>query len=175
MGRYPSVSRTKYQLLNMKEKHQEIKRLDSLGMKKKEIAAEIGCAASNITGITGSEIYKKHMDVLRVARDSVVIDISQRITELGVKSMDLLENVVAGEGKGLKGQTADIGMRIRVAMDNLDRNPESAKVRTIQGNVSVSHIVGEDVLNRIKERAAAAQLEAKKAGMVEAEFEVADA
>ena len=173
MSRFPSVDKRKYQIKRMKEKHQEMKRLDSLGFKHKEIAKDLGCTPENVCAVTGSELYKKELEVLSVAKDSVVVDVGKRILDIGVKGLNLLDDVV--EGKANNGQQADIGLRVRVAMDALDRKEVSAKVKTVQGNVKHTHMVDETILDRIKERAALAQIEAAKAGMVEAEFEVQSA
>ena len=105
---------------------------------------------------------------MRVAKDSVAVDVGKRILEIGVKGLDLLDDVISGKGDG---KNADIGIRVRVAMDALDRRSESAKVKTVQGNISHSHIVREEVLIRIKDRAALAEQQAISDGAVETEFE----
>ncbi len=168
MSRFPSVDRRKYQMKKMREKHQQVKRLDSLGINHKSIAAEVGCTPENICQITGSEVYRRELDVMRVAKDSVAVDVGKRILEIGVKGLDLLDDVVAGKGQG---READIGLRVRVAMDALDRKSDSAKVKTVQGSMVHTHLVQEDVITRIKERAALAERQATADGMVEAEFE----
>lgn len=148
-----------------------MKRLDSLGIKNIEIAKELEVTPENVCAVTGSELYKRELDVIRVAQDSVCVDVSKRITAIGVKGLDLLDEVVAGTGRG---KEADIGLRVRVAMDALDRKPETAKVKTVQGNVTLTHMVGEDVLTRIKERAAQANRLAVNDGMVvDAQYEEA--
>lgn len=169
MRRFPKILKRKYQIKSMKEKHHAIKRLDSLGIKHKEIAKEVGCTPENVCQVTGSELYMRELDVLRVAKDSVAVDVGKRIIEIGVKGLDLLDDVVNGKGKD--GQQADISLRVRVAMDALDRRPESAKVKTIQGDLR-HHLIGVDVLERIKERAALAQQQALADGAVEAEYEI---
>ena len=169
MSRFPSVDVRKFQLKHMREKHQEIKRLDSLGFKHKDIAAELGCTPENVCQVTGSEIYRRELDVLRVAKDSIAVDVGQRILEIGVKGLDLLDAVVEGTGEG---RNADIGLRVRVAMDALDRKSISAKVKTVQGTMTHTHRVDEDVLERIKKRSALAERQAIADGAVEADFEI---
>ncbi len=173
MSRFPSVDRRKYQITKMRTRHQEMKRLDSLGFGHKEIAAELGCTPANVCHVTGSELYKRELEVQKVAMDSTTVDVGKRILEIGLKGLDLLDEVVAGVGAG---RNADIGLRVRVAMDALDRKSGSAKVKTIQGSMTHKHLVQEDVLDRIKARAAKAEQQAAFDGAVEAEFkEVAEA
>lgn len=165
--RFPKVR--KYQIGKMRERHQEMKRLIVLGMKSTEIARELDCTPENVCAVTGSELFRREIDVLRVARDSLTVDVSQRIIEIGVKGLDLLDEVVEGIGQG-KG--VDIGLRIRVAMDALDRSSKSAKVKTVQGDIKHTHLVEDSVLDRIKLRAKEAGMIASQAGMVEEDAEV---
>jgi len=174
VSRFPNVAVRKYQIKEMSQKHHQIKRLDSLGVySHKEIAKELNCTPENVCAVTGSELYKKEAEVLRVAKDSVAVDVGKRITEIGVKGLDLLDDVVQGKG-ARTGELADINLRVRVAMDALDRKPTTAKVKTVQGDIR-HHLMEGDVLTRIKERAAAAQRQAIADGMVEANYEVEEA
>jgi hypothetical protein len=151
----------------MWQKHHEIKRLMFLEFTPKRISEIIGCTPENICAITGSELFKRELAVMSAARDASSIEVSKHIQKIGSKGLRLLEDVVDGIGEG-KG--ADIGLRAKISMDMLDRRPESAKVRNIKGDVTHTHAVDNDTLDRIKGRAREAQrIERVNGNVVDAE------
>lgn len=158
----------KFQLKALSGKHHEIKRLDSLGVPKKEIAKLMGCTEVNISQITGSEIYKDAADVLRTAMDSSTVEVAKVINRLGMKSLKLLEEVVDGTGKG---RTADLAMQVKVAMNTIDRLPGAAKIQSVQGKIEHSHSASDELIEQIKERAK----QAKRAAISSAAVSIVEA
>lgn len=161
MGRLPYVQRRKYQIQHMWDKHHEIKRLLLLGLSQKKIAEIIGCTPQNICQITGSELFKREMQVAAAARDSAAVDVARAVKDMGPKALDLLDAVLEND-VDRTGEHASLNLRTNVAQDILDRHAKTAKVRHIDGNIQHSHVVTEDAIARIKDRAKE----------IEAEFEV---
>ena len=160
----PRVVKRKYQIQHMWDKHHEIKRLTLLGMKAVDVAKHLGCTQENICAITGSELFKREMQVVRAARDCASIDVARAIQSVGPKCLGLLTAVLTNDVEAL-GETIPVSLRAHVAQDLLDRHGKTAKVKHIDGDIRLTHEVGESVIDRIKERARA----------IQAEFEVVEA
>ena len=154
MGRLPWVIRRKYQLQSLSAKHHEVKRLDVLGTSHTEIAHILDCTPESICQITGSELYKRERQAMEVARDCATIEIGQAIAREGPKCLKLLtdirDNVVPDEH-------ANLMLRAKVAEGLMDRNPQTAKVKQVQGDIRHSHAVVLTTLETIKQRARAAK------------------
>lgn len=163
MARIPYVPRRKYQLQHMWDKHKEVLRLTLLGVAPKDIATELNCTPENICQITGSEIFKRELQVFRAARDTAAIDVARAIQDIGPKCLQLLEDVL-DNNKDKLGENCPVALRAGVAQDLLDRHAKTAKVKHIDGAISVNHIATTQTIQELKDRAKA----------IEAEFEVID-
>ena len=152
MGRIPRVARRKYQIQYLWDKHHEVKRLALLGFTNKKVANLLECTPENICAITGSELFKREIQAARAARDSASIDVARAIQNLGPKALGLLDAVLENDKETI-GEHAPISLRANVAQDLLDRHAKTAKVKHIDGDFRVSHLVGEETIKSIKDRA----------------------
>ena len=157
MGRVRRTDVRKYQIQGMSDKHHAIKRLVILGYGNKEIAKQVGCTPENICQITGSELFKQEIAIMKTAADCTTLEISQAIQEEGPKCLELLTAV---RDNKLDGETCHAALRVKVAQDMLDRNEKTAKVRQIQGNINHRHLVAVTTIAGIKDRAKQARAEA---------------
>lgn len=152
-GKFP-VLRRKYQLQGMHSRHHEMKRLIVLGFKHVEVARLLDITPENVSQVAGSEIFKQELLALRVAKDCAVIDVGQAIAAEGPKCLQLLKDIRDDE---VEGEHIHITLRAKVCTDFLDRNPQTAKVKQLQGEIQHTHAVVHTTLEAIKESARAAK------------------
>ena len=155
------VLRRKYQLKGLHERHHEIKRLIALGMKHKAVAETLDITAENVSAVVGSEIFRHEMQAFQVAMDCTAIDVGQAIIAEGPKSLKLLQQIRDDE---VPEEHVPLLLRAKVCTDFLDRNPATAKVKQIQGDIKHSHAVVHTTLENIKERAREAKALAVEIG-----------
>ena len=102
------------------------------------------------------------LSIMRGARDADTLDLAKEIRDIAPDALDLLKNIITGEGDGEK---ASIALRARTAESNLDRAGYAAPKRLLTENIH-GHFTSEDIEN-LKKRAAAND------DVVDAEFEEA--
>jgi hypothetical protein len=142
----PQEFRKTWKVAQIWDLHYEIARRIALGEKSVDIAEALGVSAQTVSNVKRSPAIEKHVEVLRGAMDADTIDLGRRIQEIAPLALDLLEDVIKGNGDG---QNASIGQRIKVADKHLDRAGYSP-VRKFEG--AMAHLTAEDIEN-IKERA----------------------
>ncbi|KKN05678.1 hypothetical protein LCGC14_1085110, partial [marine sediment metagenome] len=137
MGALPQMKPRKYNIQYMWDKHHEVKRLALLGATNGEIARLLGVTPQNISDIRNSPIFKDQMRIMEVARDSATIGVARGIIDSGPVALGLLNDVMVS--KEHDGQPVPLALRIGIAKDLLDRNPEGAKVKSVQGTMKITH------------------------------------
>lgn len=75
----------------MSEKHHEIARLLLLGMKRKEVAKQVGITKEFVSVVKNSPVVKAHLDLLKTERDHEAIDIAKQINEALPRCVELLK------------------------------------------------------------------------------------
>jgi hypothetical protein len=173
MGRIPAEEQRpyigeyrdrKYTISHMWEKHHEVKRLALIGTSPKVIAETLGCTPENINAIVNSPLFKKELEVMRMARDSDSVEVAKHIQRIGSKGLNLLEAIVDGVDEG---EAAPLALRARVVQDCLDRTVETAKVNRVKSDSTV-RLIDDNDIERIMSRARAI----KERNRVDASFEV---
>ena len=135
----------RYEVKSLWDRHHEILRLVLLGFSNKEVAAELGISAQNVSDVKNSQLAIQQLEVLRTARDSQAVDVARAFVEDAPKSLRLLQDIRDGVA------SQDIKLRAKVAQDLLDRAGHG-KVTKIAGRVAHGVFTPED-LDRIKRRA----------------------
>ena len=154
----------KYEISFMYQRHHEIKRYVLLGLSNVDIAGIMGCTPQNISDVRNSEIFLKELRVLQTSRDSDYIDIAKVLRDDNGKSLALVRKV-------RDNPEHPISLRLKAAIDLLDRDSRTAKVRSIQGEFTHS-IVSPEEVERIKgEVKEAKELMYGDNSIVEAEIE----
>jgi len=167
MGRVPGrPSDRKYQVSHLWQAHHEILRLLLLGYKPKEIASTLNITPQTVGNIRNSELGQIELGLMRSQRNESAVDMAQMIREEAKKSFEFLQEC-------REGMHEDVGInkRIDVAMSMMDREPTTAKVRRLEGQVMHGHFTADEIKNLKIEAQAAAQEDSKmvKAEIVEAE------
>ena len=137
-----------------------MKRYVLLGFGNKEIAEIMNCTPQNISDVRNSGIFQQELMVLEVARDSQTVDVAQAIIKDAPRSFRTLQEI-------RDDPTSPDGLRAKICTDLLDRNPKTARVKSVQGQILHGHI-SEETLDRIKDRARLALEQAEDNNMVEA-------
>lgn len=129
----------RWQVREMQDIHHEIARRLLLGQKAPFIASQVGCSAATVRNVKDSPVVQEKLEIMRGARDKDVINVAAHIQRIAPKSIQLLEEVIAGTGAGAD---ANIALRCKVAESNLDRAGYGA-VKKFQG--AVGHFTSDDI------------------------------
>ncbi len=138
--------RKKYEIGQLWDIHHEIIRRVSLGDKGADIARDLGVTPTMVSYTRNSRIAQDKIEIMRGAMDADTVDLGIRIKNLAPKALDLLEQVIGGNGSG---KEATIGLRVGAAKDMLDRAGFGAVKKTMGLH---AHLSPEDI-ERIKQRA----------------------
>ena len=146
----PNDMRRTWQVGQVWERHHKIKRMIFLGLNNKEIAEKVGCSPQAISLVRNSKVIKDQLAVMTAAADANAIDVRREIQELAPVCLDLLKDVVGGNGDG---KNAAIGLRVRASQDILDRAGHGKVVRTenLHGHFTADEL--EELKNSARRRA----------------------
>ena len=135
------------------QRSHEILRLALVMPKHKEIARVLGITEATVSNTLNSELGRKKLSKMRLARDGETIDVAKRVAELLPKAVDTYEKILNGDPTVTKlmKETADT-----VSMDIAGYR---APTKTQTANLYMTS----DELVKFKERGIAA---AKSAGMI---------
>jgi predicted transcriptional regulator len=116
-------------------------RLALLGMSNAEIGRELGCTAVTVSNCLNSSLGKQRLSEMRAAVDKKSCDTAVRLRELNEKALEVLEEI-------LENEDAPMGLRAKVAMDNLSRTGFAPQIN-VKGTFDHRHF-GPDEIERIK-------------------------
>jgi hypothetical protein len=145
MARIAHPNDRKYKIEALWDRHHEMVRLILLGRGNKEIAERLSVTPQNVSDVRNSPIVRDRLSVLQAARDASTVDIARIIQEEAPGCIALLKDVRAGR------EEANIGLRVQVAQDLLDRAGHGA-IRKTQAEIVSAHLTREDI-EAIKQRA----------------------
>lgn len=128
----------KYQIQKLWAIHHEICRLAILGMKQIDIARVLGITEATVSTCLNSAVVKQQLHVLRMARDSSVVDVAKRIEAMAPKAAETMDAVLSGD------TDANTRLKVDVAKDILDRAGHAA-VKTIKGEFAHAFLTIEDI------------------------------
>ena len=138
------------QIQKLRAVHREVLRLNSLGMRYKEIAERVGLHPAYITTIINSAPALAQTEVMQAEYDAdtrAVKDVVNRGAILGVQ---YLEKIVDPESD--ESRMAAPALKVKVAQDFLDREGSAPRIARADGKQLHVHATTED-LRRIKELA----------------------
>jgi DNA-binding transcriptional MerR regulator len=151
------VERRSYDIKQLWEHHHTILRMVALGMSNKEIADTVGCTPQTVSNVRNSPMAQGVLDQHREKLDEEVVTMAERINRFAPTALALLEDIIDGR------RDAPMGLQAKTAENYLAR----AGYGPVHKAVNLSqHLTREDI-ERIKERAAAAQNES---AAMEAEY-----
>ena len=156
--RAPSGERKSHDIKQLWQRSHEILRLALIMPKHKEIARTLGISEATVSNTLNSELGRKKLSKLRLARDNETIDVARRVAELLPKAIDTYEKILDGDPTVTKmmKETADT-----ISMD-------LGGFRTPTKTQTANLYMTPDELVKFKERGKAA---ARSAGLiVEAEL-----
>jgi hypothetical protein len=151
MGRNPTGER-KYQIEQMWESHHEITRLLLLGMKSKDIAAQLGVSEAMVSYTKNSALVQRQLSIMQGARDAECLDAAIEIKKRVGKALEVLDATLENENQP--------GLRLKAATEILDR--EAPKITRFEG--ITARLSADDIL-KLKNRALEV---AKQAGLLSA-------
>ena len=137
----PAKEVRKYEIQNLWDKHHQALRLLVLGVKPKDVAAQVNLTPQMISILANSTIGKSALMVMRGVLDKSVIDVKGKIDEMAPKALEVIEELLdCNESK----------IRLAAAVDVLDR---AGYAPPKQVNVGVTHKVTQEDIEAIKRRA----------------------
>ena len=139
----PPELRKAWQVGKVWELHDEIKRRILLGQKNTVISEAIGCSVQTVSNVRNSPVIQDQLSIMRGARDASTVDIARDIQEFAPEALELLKNVVRGDGVGAN---ASVALQAREANNFMDRAGHSAvrkhDVRGIHALLTIEDIEG---------------------------------
>jgi hypothetical protein len=158
---HSDAPRKTWQVSKIWDTHAEIIRRVTLGQKSSHIAESMGLTPAQVSNVRNSPIIQERLAVMQGARDAYTIDIARDIREFAPKALDLLKEILQGEGTS--GQLASPALKVSVAKDLLDR-AGYAPIKSIDVRSVHAHLTKEDI-EEMKKRA----FEGSNAPLVRAE------
>lgn len=149
---HPGALRKSFMVSTMSEKHHQVARLVSLGLKNTEIAKQTGLNSAYITQIRNSPVVQEQIMLLRGVEDKRVLDVNKRIINLCNTSIDIFEKIL-NEGE-LDNDVEKQRLQFKAAEGMLDRGGYAKHTNTHVTNTNL-HVTGDQLLE-IKQRAIAA-------------------
>lgn len=132
----------KYSIGQMWDVHREIMRLAITGMKHTEIAYELNVSEAMVSYTLNSPIVKRQMDNMRAARDMDSVDVGKRISELAVRAVEVMGELIDDPLPNIQ---------LGAAKDILDR-AGFAPIRTLRTENTSVHFTADEIMS-IKQRA----------------------
>ncbi len=130
------------------ERSHEILRLAFLGWKNREIADKLEITEATVSNTVNSTLGRRKLQTMDDARDADTIDVATEINKLAPKAVEIYEDILNNEeaNLSLKKKTADT-----ILKDILGHQAP----KRVEGRFAHAHL-GEEDINRIKERSRAA-------------------
>lgn len=127
-----------YTIAKMHSMHKNIIRLHVLGASHQQISDETGFSMTAISGIINSDLGKTAVEQMHQQIDKKVVSVGEQIAEAAKEGQKFLSAIAAGTIE------APMGLRAKVAMDQLDRHGYGKITRTVnldlQGDLSLEDI-----------------------------------
>lgn len=136
------MPKERWEMLDLRDLHHQIKRRIFLGQKNNVIAESLGCTSMLVSYIRNSKQVQDELAKLHTRADLNTIDIRKEIDELAPKAIRVLEQLLESDGVAPN-------VKLTAAKDILDRSGNSAPQ---QINHLHGHFTSDD-LRDIKERA----------------------
>jgi len=130
------------------ERSHEMLRLAFLGWNHKDIADKLGVTPVTVNNTVNSTLGQRKLAMLDDARDADSIDVAEKVAELAPKAVEIYKEILEEEeaSLSLKKKTADT-----ILKDILGHQAP----KKVEGRFAHAHL-GEEDINRIKERSRAA-------------------
>jgi hypothetical protein len=139
-------TRKTWQVGQVWELHEEIKRRILLGQKNVDVAEAVNCTPQTVSNVRNSPVIQDELALMKGARDAYTVDIARDIQEFAPKALELLKQVINGTGEA---QAASMSLRTKSAESWLDRAGHGAIRKEA---VIHQHLTKEEILS-IRERA----------------------
>lgn len=150
MLRLPTYGTGKhYNLAKLQERHREILRLAAMGGTDKDIASRMNVSPVTVRYTRRCALGNKQLSMLRNGRDTMAMDITERIQELAPDALRVIEEVV--QSGTLDDVPVDRKERIATSKDLLNRAGHGP-VQKVIGAIGHGVLSGE-VIQLVKSRA----------------------
>ncbi len=137
-------SERKYQIKVLWDRHREILRLRLLGHFPKDIAVVLGITVPVVNYTINSALGRRHLALMRAARDVETIDVAKEIDKMVPKAIKILDGILDETNP----EQASIMLRAKVATDVVERKlPKVSRVENLHAHFTA------DEINEIKDRA----------------------
>lgn len=133
------------ELRKLHARHRHILRLHALGWRNVDIANEVGMTPQAIGVVVNSEIGQMVIQDMQTQLDREALDVQGQLTRNALISEQFLGRIVDGS------EPANVGLRAKVCMDQLDRAGFPKAVKSI--NLDLHGRITAEEIQEIKEQA----------------------
>ena len=149
------------QIRHLSDKHQQVVAMTKSGRTNTEIAKALDISTEWVKAVRFSWLGEQEASRLDELRDDETLDLMGKLTKGSELAVDyLLEALTPTTAQGAKFENMP-ALKVKIALDVLDRNPDAAKVTRIQSSKIVAHATVDDLM-RIKKLAKKQQIERTK-------------
>lgn len=146
LRRNPLKEARHWSVSEMWDIHHEIARMLLIGWKNVDIAKKLDVSAVMVSEVRNSPVVRDKLALMCKARDADAIDVAKEIKDFAPVALNLLKDIVTGEGDG---EGASIGLRGKHAKDLLEKGGHVAVQKSLG---LVGHLTAEEI-EAMKEKA----------------------
>ena len=129
-------------LNELKTQHREIARLSFEGFKAPDISLKTGMAISSVRTILADPLCKAYIEHLDSAADVNAIDVRKQLSQLNVKALRVLDDMLTNE--------VPPNVALRAAQDVLDRTGYKPIERTEHLHAHLTKTELDEIKNRVR-------------------------
>lgn len=142
-GRFSDLGNQGYSVKRVWESHKEIMRRVLLGQKNVEIAKALGITPQTVSNVRNNPLVREQLSMLESLRDNRTVDISRDIKELSPLALAVMKAAMEDPG-------SPWGVKVRAAMDLLDRSGNQAPKQVQVLHAHLTHEAIQDIKDRAR-------------------------
>lgn len=149
----PHGETREYEVVRLRERHEEICRLIAAGMENSDIARHLGVTPQNVSDVRNSKVAQEKIEIFRAARDADTVSVARTIQQVAPQALKILTETVRRTNERLMNDKNEMPnvKEINVAKDLLDRAGHNVVNKNINVNEDLDSM--EKRIEAMKDRA----------------------
>lgn len=141
-----------YELAEIRDHHEEIARLLSLGIRPKEIAERLGLHPQTVSNVRNSPIIKQMIEIIQTQRTENAAEIARQVAQLAPSAIKVMKETMEF-GKYSEADDVELLVAKPVVSEQIKAALEVLRIAVPKTRIRVrSHIVDGEFINKIKQK-----------------------